>query len=98
MTGRQEHLHIDGVERYVDYAHTPRGLEVTLEFLQSIKQQGRVFCIFGAPGQRDRGKRPLMGQAVEQGSDIIILTDDDPAAEDRRQIIDDIKQGITKNA
>ncbi|MBP7848232.1 hypothetical protein KA013_03395 [Patescibacteria group bacterium] len=46
VTGRQEHLHIHGVDWYVDYAHTPRGLEVTLEFLRSIQKGGRVFCLF----------------------------------------------------
>ncbi len=96
VSGRQEHMHISGVDRYVDYAHTPNGLQVTLEFLQSIKKEWRVICIFGAPGQRDRGKRPVMGEVVQKWSDIIIVTDDDPAAEDRRQIIDDIQKWITK--
>ncbi len=96
VTGRQEHLHIHGVDRYVDYAHTPRGLEVTLEFLRSIQNWGRVFCVFWAPGLRDRVKRPIMWQVVQKGADVVILTDDDPDSEDRRQIINDIKQGITK--
>ncbi len=96
VSGRQEHLHINWVEWYVDYAHTPRGLEVTLEFLQSIKGNGRVMCVFGAPGLRDRAKRPLMAQVVEKNADIFIVTDDDPSSEDRRQIINDITAWVTR--
>lgn len=79
-----------GVERYIDYAHTPRGLEVTLEFLQSIKGEGRVIAIFGAPGKRDRAKRPLMGSTVARMADLMIVTDDDPDSEPREQILQDI--------
>ncbi len=55
---------------------------------------GRLICVFGAGGERDRKKRPLMGPAVEQGCDIAILTNDNPRREDPRAIFRDILQGI----
>lgn len=95
-SGRQAHLSLGGVERYIDFAHTPNGLEGMLGFLQSIKGDGRVICLFGAPGERDRKKRPQMGAVVHRLADIVILTDDDAAGESRRQIISDVLPGIPR--
>ncbi|MDP2670206.1 MAG: cyanophycin synthetase [bacterium] len=55
-----------------------------------------MICLFGAPGERDRQKRPQMGSVVHRLADIVILTDDDAAGENRRQIINDVLPGIPR--
>lgn len=81
----------------VDYAHTPDGLE---KALQAARQHchGRLFCIFGRGGDRDRGKRPQMAAIAEQWADTIILTDDNPRTEDPAVIIADMCAGLQKPA
>ena len=73
----------------VDFAHTPDGIE---NVLKSIK--GKKIVVFGAGGNRDRKKRPLMGKVASENADFVILTNDNPRCEDKIQIIDDIKKGI----
>ena len=79
---------------FVDYAHTPDALEKTLKGVQEIRQKmnssGRIICLFGCGGDRDRAKRPLMGQIALDFSDEIIVTTDNPRTEDPDSIIDDI--------
>jgi UDP-N-acetylmuramoyl-L-alanyl-D-glutamate--2,6-diaminopimelate ligase len=70
-----------GGEAYVDYAHTPDGLKTVLEALRP-HTQGRLIVVFGAGGDRDRSKRPLMGQAAARRADLLIVTDDNPRSED----------------
>jgi UDP-N-acetylmuramoyl-L-alanyl-D-glutamate--2,6-diaminopimelate ligase len=78
----------------VDYAHTPDALEQALLVLRECCH-GALWCVFGCGGApRDRGKRPIMGQIAEYYSDHIIITNDNPRAEDPQQIIDDILKGI----
>jgi UDP-N-acetylmuramoyl-L-alanyl-D-glutamate--2,6-diaminopimelate ligase len=76
----------------VDYAHTPDSLAVVLEAARGIGE-GRVICVFGAGGDRDRAKRPLMGAVAVERADDVIVTSDNPRSEDPLAIIQDILQG-----
>jgi UDP-N-acetylmuramoyl-L-alanyl-D-glutamate--2,6-diaminopimelate ligase len=77
----------------VDYAHTPDALEQVLETLKSTCR-GKIYCVFGCGGDRDQGKRPLMGTITERYADQIILTSDNPRSENPDLIIKDILGGI----
>jgi UDP-N-acetylmuramoyl-L-alanyl-D-glutamate--2,6-diaminopimelate ligase len=81
-----------GGEAYVDYAHTPDGLETVLAALRP-HTRGRLIVVFGAGGDRDRGKRPLMGAAAAQLADIAIVTDDNPRSEDPAAIRAEVLAG-----
>jgi UDP-N-acetylmuramoyl-L-alanyl-D-glutamate--2,6-diaminopimelate ligase len=78
---------------FVDFAHTPDALSGVLKTLRQVTA-GRLICVFGAGGQRDRQKRPLMGRAVEQGANVAILTNDNPRHEDPGVIFGDILDGF----
>ncbi len=82
----------NGAPVYVDYAHTPASLETALRALRP-HVLGRLIVVFGAGGDRDRGKRPLMGQAATQNADVQIVTDDNPRSEDPAAIRRAILQG-----
>jgi len=73
----------------VDYAHTPDALTKVLQTLQPYKR-GKLFCIFGCGGDRDRSKRPLMLQAALANSDVVVITQDNPRTESPQQIMQDI--------
>ena len=97
VCGRFELLHsADRVTAVVDYAHTPDALENVLKAIRAAIGTGRgqVITVFGAGGDRDRGKRPQMGEVAARLSDRIIITDDNPRSENPEDIADDIRAGI----
>ncbi|GGC02115.1 UDP-N-acetylmuramoyl-L-alanyl-D-glutamate--2,6-diaminopimelate ligase [Dickeya fangzhongdai] len=77
----------------VDYAHTPDALEKALAAAR-LHCRGVLWCVFGCGGDRDRGKRPLMGAIAEQLADRVIVTDDNPRSEDPQAIVTDILSGL----
>lgn len=80
---------------FVDYAHTPDGLVNALRTVRALRPR-RLITVFGCGGDRDRGKRPKMAAAAEAGSDICVLTSDNPRTEDPQQILNDAKAGFAR--
>ncbi len=97
VAGRMQTLGGKGVPAVVvDYAHTPDALEKVLITLREVTapSAGRVICVFGCGGDRDRGKRHMMGTVVSRFADVRIITSDNPRNEDPRAIIDAIISGM----
>jgi UDP-N-acetylmuramoyl-L-alanyl-D-glutamate--2,6-diaminopimelate ligase len=92
----------------VDYAHTPDSLANVLAAARDLvgargapagaASRGRVVCVFGAGGDRDRGKRPLMGEIAARLADVVFVTSDNPRSEDPRRIIEEIMDGVPAGA
>jgi UDP-N-acetylmuramoyl-L-alanyl-D-glutamate--2,6-diaminopimelate ligase len=78
----------------VDYAHKPGALENVLRAARDLAHGGRVICVVGAGGDRDRGKRPVMGRLASELADVTIVTSDNPRSEDAQAIIDEIVAGV----
>ncbi|MEC8231222.1 MAG: UDP-N-acetylmuramoyl-L-alanyl-D-glutamate--2,6-diaminopimelate ligase [Pseudomonadota bacterium] len=94
VPGRMEVFAVNNAANMVvDYAHTPDALEKVL-LSAKFHTQGKVWCVFGCGGDRDKGKRPLMGQAAEAGADAIVITTDNSRSEDPQAIAADIIAGI----
>ncbi|MEM6051342.1 UDP-N-acetylmuramoyl-L-alanyl-D-glutamate--2,6-diaminopimelate ligase [Erwinia sp. P7711] len=94
VTGRMEVFSAPGKPTVVvDYAHTPDALEKALEAAR-LHCTGKLWCVFGCGGDRDKGKRPLMGAIAEQFSDVVVITDDNPRSEDPAAIVADILSGL----
>ncbi len=81
----------------VDYAHTPDALEKVLHTVAALPH-GNLFCVFGCGGNRDTGKRPLMGHIAGKVCDVVVVTDDNPRTEDPDQIIGQILNGLSGTA
>jgi len=78
---------------WIDYAHTPDGMERVFRTVKSFTR-GRLICLFGCGGDRDRGKRPQMGKIAEEWGDSIVLSSDNPRSEDPAEIVEEILSGI----
>ena len=92
--GRLERIAARGVNVFVDYAHTDDALARTLAALRALSPR-RLVCVFGCGGDRDRGKRPLMGQAAGRGADLVVVTSDNPRTEDPGAVIAEIVPGLS---
>lgn len=94
IPGRMEEIpNRRGLHVFVDYAHTPEGLDRVLSTLGGLSQ-GRLITVFGCGGNRDRGKRPEMGRISALRSDIVVVTSDNPRNEDPQAILADILPGL----
>ncbi len=82
-----------GAGVFVDYAHTPAGLDVLIRAARP-HTAGRLIVVFGCGGDRDRGKRPLMGEVAAKHADVVIVTDDNPRSEDPAAIRHDVLAGV----
>src|SRR5699024_4900973 len=81
----------------VDYAHTPDSLENVLKTIKEFSI-GRVITVFGCGGDRDKSKRPLMGNIASNYSDFVVVTSDNPRSEDPIKIMNDIEKGMKKSS
>ena len=79
---------------FVDYAHTPEGLNAVLAAVRSHVGSGHLITVFGCGGDRDQGKRPLMARAAESGADVVVATTDNPRSELPQRILDDVMKGF----
>ena len=97
-SGRMESVYVDNnhllPKVLVDFSHTPDALKLSL---QSIRDHydGKIWCVFGCGGDRDRGKRKMMGNIAERYADYVIVTSDNPRNENPEKIISDILEGIS---
>lgn len=110
VPGRLERIeNRHGISVLVDYAHTPDALEKVLLGLRELmpkqapatnvgteRRKPRLICVFGCGGDRDRGKRPLMGQIAGQLSDLVVLTSDNSRSEEPCRILEEIEEGVRK--
>lgn len=95
VPGRMECLHQQNKPVVViDYAHSPDALEQVLLALRE-HLTGQLWCVFGCGGDRDKGKRPLMGEIADRLADVIVLTNDNPRSESPGDILNDIQTGLT---
>jgi UDP-N-acetylmuramyl-tripeptide synthetase len=94
IPGRLERIQSkEGGYVFVDYAHTPDALENVLTTLRNLKP-ARLICVFGCGGDRDTGKRALMGKVAARLCDVVLVTSDNPRTEDPEKILVDIEQGL----
>jgi UDP-N-acetylmuramoyl-L-alanyl-D-glutamate--2,6-diaminopimelate ligase len=98
VPGRMESIENNrGITILIDYAVTPDSLEKLYQLVSQMKgADSQIIALLGACGERDRGKRPMMGEIVSSYADTLILTNEDPYYEDPQQILDDIERGISR--
>lgn len=97
VPGRMELVSsVNNVQCFVDYAHTPDAVENVCRTMRQLCRQGKVYTVFGCGGDRDRTKRPLMGESAARYSDVCIVTSDNPRTENPETIIDEVMPGIPK--
>lgn len=97
IDGRLEKVAVvNGASVFVDYAHTPDGLEKSLTSVRHITKNN-LFCLFGCGGNRDKLKRPVMGRIAGDLADFVVLTSDNPRFEDANQIIADVEKGLRES-
>jgi len=110
VPGRMEHIENDrGIDIIVDYAVTPDSLEKLYALISQIKHgpkrtmemaeaivSNKIIAVFGSCGDRDRGKRPLMGAIVDKNADFVIVTNEDPYTEDPKAIIEEVAIGVVE--
>jgi UDP-N-acetylmuramoyl-L-alanyl-D-glutamate--2,6-diaminopimelate ligase len=95
VAGRLESIpNKKGLNIIVDFALTPDALDKLYALVKRIKAGGKVIAVFGACGERDRGKRPIMGETVSRYADHVIITNEDPYSEDPQSIIDEVAGGV----
>lgn len=96
VDGRMEIIgESEEITAVVDYAHTPDGLRSALTALRD-HFKGSIWCVFGCGGNRDKGKRPLMGEIAEKFSDKLVITDDNPRNEEGDEIVEHILSGVNE--
>jgi len=96
VSGRLEKIaSYKGAEIFVDFAHTPDGLKKSLEALKKLCK-GKLYCMFGCGGNRDTGKRSIMGEIAAEIADFVVITSDNPRFEDPYEIISEIEKGVRK--
>ena len=95
VEGRMERYHGNGYDFYVDFAHAPGALEESLKTIKKLTRK-RLILVFGAAGEADRGKRPLMGKVAQNYVDLIFLTSDNPRSENPMSIINEVASGISQ--
>lgn len=97
VAGRLEEVdNLEGIKIFVDYAHTADALENVLSTVRNIKWVKKIITVFGATGDRDKTKRPIMWKVVSELSDVVILTQDDDYSEKTEDIINDVRPGIDR--
>jgi UDP-N-acetylmuramoyl-L-alanyl-D-glutamate--2,6-diaminopimelate ligase len=95
VAGRMDRVPLENApfSVFVDYAHTPDALVNVLSTVKNLTR-GRLICVFGCGGDRDKTKRPLMAQAVAQNADEAVVTSDNPRSEDPHTILRDVLAGM----
>ena len=93
VPGRMERIDLGKFSAVIDYAHSPDALDNLLSSLRPLTR-GRLIAIFGCGGDRDRGKRPMMAEAVARHADLAILTNDNPRTEDPALIMNEAERGF----
>ncbi len=88
------HFLKNGASAIIDYAHTPDALENVISTINAVRTGGRLITVVGCGGDRDKTKRPEMAAIAQEGSDILILTSDNPRSEKPEDILADMREGI----